>query len=208
MRFTAVVGIAVLIPAGAALAFDLADAAKWASVEVVHYEVVGVVSDKHVPLAGSPADFYGDATDRVNVSLDWNKRTRKLVGTPTFRNEAGKVVNLEGIGPKCPVGKLNGPYEHFDIVKVKDNGAGAIELIGQRIHPDTQVTAACGSTLSFVKGALQPTSTFISPPDPTLLALGGMMAPTGNMRVSADGRSLIMKALNNNWVWTFTPTAK
>ncbi len=124
MKLAAATCVAIITPVSVALAYDFADAAKWASVEIVHYEVVGVISDKHVRLSGSPADFYGDAIDRVILSLDWNKRTRKLLGAPTFRNEAGKVTNLEGIGPKCPAGKLNGPYEHFDIVKIKDNGAG------------------------------------------------------------------------------------
>ena len=35
-----------------------------------------------------------------------------------------------------------------------------------------------------------------------------MLPANSPIKVSADGKSIIMTALNNNWVWTYTPTAK
>ena len=143
------------------------------------------------------------------LSFDWNTKTNSFVGVPKFKNQAGKVSNVVGMGDKCPTGKLNGPYEHFDIVEIKQSPAGASpELVGKRIHPDTLVAQACSSNLTPFKGGVSAVSVYIGPPNPQMLALGKMIPPDSPVTISADGNSLVMKALNNNWVWTYTPTAK
>lgn len=35
-----------------------------------------------------------------------------------------------------------------------------------------------------------------------------MLPPGSPIKVSPDGKSIVMTAQNNNWAWTFTPTAK
>jgi hypothetical protein len=41
-----------------------------------------------------------------------------------------------------------------------------------------------------------------------MLALGGILPATGPVKVTPDGKSLILTAQNNNWVWTYTPSVK
>jgi len=189
--------------------FDAAAEAKWSKVEIVHFEVVGEIADKHVQIPPVDADLYADVTDRVTLSFDWNRKKNIFVGTPKFQNYPGKVSNLFGMEKKCPTGKLNGPYEHFDIVAIKQSAPGeAPELVGKRIHPETMVAESCGSHLRTYKGGVTPESVYIGPPDPQMLALRGMLPPDSPIKVSADGKSIVMTALNNNWVWTYTPSVK
>lgn len=192
-----------------AQSFDAAAEAKWSKVEIVHFEVVGEIADKHVQIPPVDADLYADVTDRVTLSFDWNRKKNIFVGTPKFENHPGTASNLFGMEKGCPTGKLNGPYEHFDIVEIKQSEPGqAPELVGKRIHPETMVAESCGSKLRLYKGGVTPESVFIGPPDPQMLAMAGMLPPNSPIKVSADGKSILMTAQNNNWVWTYTPTAK
>lgn len=189
--------------------FDAAAEAKWSKVEIVHFEVVGEIADKHVQIPPVDADLYADVVDRVTLSFDWNRKKNVFVGTPKFQNYPGTASNLFGMERKCPTGKLNGPYEHFDIVEIKQSAPGqAPELIGKRIHPDTMVAESCGSHLRLYKGAVSAASVYIGPPDPQMFAMAKMIPADSPIKVSPDGRSIIMTAKNNNWVWTYTPTAK
>ena len=189
--------------------FDAAAEAKWSKVEIVHFEVVGEIADKHVQIPPVDADLYADVTDRVTLSFDWNRKKNTFVGTPEFKNHPGTASNLFGMEKGCPTGKLNGPYEHFDVVEIKQSEPGqAPELVGKRIHPETMVAESCGSKLRLYNGGVTPESVFIGPPDPQMLAMAGMLPPDSPIKVSADGKSILMTAQNNNWVWTYTPTAK
>ncbi len=193
----------------AAQPFDAAAETKWSKVEIVHFEVVGEITDKHVQIPPVDADLYADVTDRVTLSFDWNRKKNIFVGTPKFKNHAGTASNLFGMEKGCPTGKINGPYEHFDIVQIKQSApAQAVELVGKRIHPETMVAESCGSHLRTYKGGVTPESVYIGPPDPQMFAMAKMLPPNSPIKVSADGKSIIMTALNNNWVWTYTPTAK
>lgn len=199
---------ALFQPAPAA-AQDMAAMEKWAKVEIVHYEVVGELFQKHVQIPPTDADLYADVAERVTLSFDWNKKKGVIVGTPTIRNDAARVSNLMGMEKKCPTGKLNGPYEHFDVVEIRQaKPKEALELVGKRIHPDTMVADSCSSKLRLFKGATVAAKEYIGPPDPQALGMAGMIPKDGPITVTPDGKSIVMKALNNNWVWTYTPTAK
>lgn len=39
-----------------------------------------------------------------------------------------------------------------------------------------------------------------------MLALGNMLPKGGPISITPDGKSIVMTALNNNWVWTYTPS--
>lgn len=187
---------------------DMAAMQKWASATVVHYEITGVLSDKHVQIPAADADQYADVVEKVTLSFDWDKNAAAFVGTPSFKNHPAEVTNLTGMGDGCPAGEMKGPYEHFDIVEMKSNGEGAVELIGVRRHPETMVAESCGAGLKAYAAADAAVSTWIGPPDPSMLALGAMLGDDSPVKVSADGKSLVMRALNNNWVWTYTPSVK
>ena len=198
-----------LFQSAPAAAQDMAAMQKWAKAEIVHYEVVGELTQKHVQIPPTDADLYADVVERVTLSFDWTKKKGVIVGTPTIRNEAARVSNLMGMEKKCPTGKLNGPYEHFDVVEIRQAKPGeALELVGKRIHPDTMVADSCSSKLRLFKGATVAAKEYIYPPDPQALAMASMLPKDGNITVTPDGKSIVTKALNNNWVWTYTPTAK
>lgn len=210
-RIGAWLAAAIALPCApdAAQAFDAAVMQKWAAVEIVQYEVVGEVRAKHVQIPPTDADLYADVVDRVTLSLVWNRRKGVLVGAPVIRNEPAKVSNLFGMDKKCPTGKLNGPYEHFDVVEVRQARPGeALELIGKRIHPDTLVAESCGKGLRPYKGATVAAKEYVALPDPEMLGMAAMLNKEGPVMITPDGRSFVMKALNNPWVWTATPTAK
>ena len=103
--------LAASLLAWAALAqsFDAAAEAKWSKVEIVHFEVVGEIADKHVQIPPVDADLYADVTDRVTLSFDWNRKKNSFVGTPELKNHPGTASNLFGMEKGCPTGKLNGP---------------------------------------------------------------------------------------------------
>lgn len=198
-----------LLQSAPAAAQDMAAMEKWAKVEIVHYEVVGEFTRKHVQIPPTDADLYADVFERVTLFFDWNKKKGVIVGTPTIRNDAARVSNLVGMEKKCPTGKLNGPYEHFDVVEIRQaKPREALELVGKRIHPDTMVADSCNSKLRLFKGATVAAKEYIGPPDPQALAMAGMIPKDGPITVTPDGKSIVMKALNNNWIWTYTPTAK
>jgi hypothetical protein len=93
------------------------------------------------------------------------------------------------------------------VVEVRQANPGkALELIGQRVHPETQVAEACSNNLKTYKGATRDVKEFIGPPDP--LALAYIPPNMKTMKLSADGKSIVTSALNSKWVWTFTPTPK
>jgi hypothetical protein len=200
---------AFLAVSGTATAqIDAAAIAKWEQATIIHYEMVGEVNDPHVQIPPTDADLYADVYDRVTLSFDWDKRKNEFVGVPKFENHPGKVTNLTGMGKGCPAGSINGPYEHFDVVEIKRNDGGAIELVGKRVHPETSVAESCGAGRRTYKGADEPHTEYTAAPDPTMLGLAGLLPPDSPIKVTADGKSLVMKAQNNNWIWTSTPTAK
>jgi hypothetical protein len=192
---------------------DMEVAARWEKVKIIHYEVVGEIALKGHQIPAADADLYADVTDRVRLSFDWDKQKGVIVGKPTIANETGTATNLAGVDKgekgkkRCPTGKINGPYEHFDVVEIRQpQPRGALELIGKRIHPETQVAEACGNNLKTYKGATKEVKEHIMPPDPMMLAFKTTGTPS--IKVSPDGKSIITGALNDKWVWTFTPTAK
>jgi hypothetical protein len=211
-RLVAALAVAIA-PCALAQMPDMAAAAKWEKVTLVHFEVVGEVKVKGHQIPPVDADLYADITDKVRLSFDWDRKKGVIVGKPTIVNETGtatNVVGLDKLGGKgrCPTGKINGAYEHFDVVEVKQARPGmALELVGKRIHPETQVAEACSKNLKTYKGATKEAKEFIAPPGPEMLAFGKMLG-NSPFRITDDGKSIVMTAQNSPWVWTFTPTAK
>ena len=193
---------------------DMAAAAKWEKVKIIQYEVVGEITLKGHQIPAADADLYADVTDRVRLSFTWDKEKGVIVGKPTITNETGTAANVQGVdklskGKKqCPSGKINGTYEHFDVVEIRQpqGPRTALELVGKRIHPETQVAEACSNNLKTYKGATKDAKEHIMPPDPMMLAF--KQTGTPSIKVSPDGKSISMGSLNEKWVWTFTPTPK
>jgi hypothetical protein len=212
IRWLAVLAATVApVAPGAAVAqsVDMAEMQKWEKVNILHYEVVGEFRQKLVQIPPVDADLYADVVERVKLSFDWDRKKNALIGTPKIQNEPASVSNIVGIDKKCAKGKLNGPYEHFDVDTIKQSAPGEpLELIGRRVHPDTMVSESCGSKLRHFKGAVKPMKEYIGPVGPEMLIMAKMMPDGGPYKVTPDGKSIQTKAQNSNWVWTYTPTAK
>lgn len=183
-------------------------ASELASAKSVHFEVTGIVNDPHVQIPADDADQYGDIAEKVTLSFDWDVENGTILGTPEFQNYPATVSNLVGMGPECPAGEMQGPYEHFDITGVKPNGAGAIELIAVRKHPITAVAESCGAGRRTYAAADRPVSTFIAPPDLRGLEIAALVPTQTGIKFTPDGMSIFTTAENNNWVWTYTPSVK
>ncbi len=210
MKFRAIAtpvaaAIAVIAPA-AAQSIDDAVLKRWNGVTAIRYEVTGTVTDKHVQIPPTDADLYADVAEKVTLYFLWDAKKKTFIGEPKFKNHPATTSNLEGLEKGCPTGSINGAYEHFDIVSMKPNGQGAIELIGERRHPETLVAESCGAGTRKYAGAVKPVSQSIAPPEPFMLAYRSLMPKDGPIKFSADGLSIIMTAQNNNWIWTYTPT--
>lgn len=189
--------------------YDAAALQKWSKVTIVRYEVVGEYAGKHLQIPPTDADLYADVTERVAFTVDWDVKKGVLASAPVIRNEPAKASNLVGMDRKCPTGRINGNYEHFDLVEIRQAAPRqALELVGRRVHPETQVSESCGAALRTYKGATRTVSEHVALPDPKMLAYAGMMKPGGTVAITPDGRSFRMKAGNSDWTWTFTPTPK
>jgi hypothetical protein len=204
-----VVATGVLAAAPVAVAqfpgVDAEAAARWSAATLIRYDVTGEVADPHVQIPSADADLYADVYDKVEVGFTWDKENKALVGEVTFRNYPATLSNLVGMGPECPAGEVKGQYEHFDIVAAKVFGE-AIELAGKRIRPVTSVAESCGSGRRTYAAAEEAETMHMAVPDPMVLTFGALLPPDGPFKVSADGRSFVMTALNDNWKWTYTPT--
>jgi len=187
--FAAYLSLAAVSTASAQVP-DMAAAAKWESATIIHYEAVGEVAATHVQIPPVDADLYADVTDKVSLSFDWDKAQQTLVGAPVFNNYPGTVTNLFGMEKDCPTGNLAGAYEHFDIVSVKVNGEGLIELTGKRLHPDTMVAESCGTGLRAYEGGEEAHTEYTAAPDPAVLAFGSMLPEGGPFSIEIFGRRL------------------
>jgi hypothetical protein len=200
--------VADAAPDASASSTLLERASELASAKRVHFEVTGIVTDPHVQLPADDADQYGDIVEKVTLSFDWDVENRTILGTPKFENYPATVSSLVGMGPECPTGEMKGPYEHFDIVELKPNGAGAIELVAVRKHPETAVAESCGTGRRTYPAADRPVSTWIAPPDLRGLVIAAMVPTQTGIKFTPDGKSILQTAQNNNWVWSFTPTVQ
>jgi len=168
-----------------------------------------VITGKHVHIPPGDVDLYADVTDRVHLSFDWNRKTKTFVGKPKFANLPGTVANIIGIGGGCPVGEIKGPYEHYDIVEIiQPAPEEVVELKGIRVHPDTIVAEACHGKAFHKGGTEKLESEYIDPPEPGTLAFGAMLPPDSPIRVSKDGKSIIMDGGPGHFLWTYTPSMK
>lgn len=191
---------------------DMALMNKWSKVNLIHYEVVGEITLDGFQVPADDADLYANFTERVRLSFDWDKKKGVIVGTPVITNEPTKVTKLMGLekleprSKPCPQGKLNGPFEYFDVSEIRQDKPGAaLLLVGKRVHPETQVSEACSAKLRTFKGATREVKEYIGVPDPMIIAYGGAQG-VKTIQVTPDKKSIVMSALNKKWVWTFTPT--
>lgn len=176
---------------------------KWSAFTVVRYAVVGEFSG--VPAAGGVGA--ASATDRVELTFDWNQNETALVGTPTFKNFSGTAVP-PGPGGPCPMIRVrfSGTYDYFTLTSVAPV-SNTLQLNGTRSYPAAVVPQEVGTEC---KEATVPAKT----QEVTMLlvvlptVIFGMPAARGEgVAISKDGKSIVaVDKENPGWTWTYTPT--
>jgi len=179
---------------------DMEAMMKWASADVIKYHIVGVYSAKTDVVAGTDIG-YADVADRVVIDLTWKLSDAKLVGVPTIVNEKSVVKNLANYEPKCNPPTLQGDYEHFTLLSIKEGLGGSLTMQVQRTYPAANVIQFCTGAPKAVAGKTETTPDDFSVVSPMMFAM-----PSGNkdVTISPDKKSIIVK--KGGWTWTYTPT--
>jgi hypothetical protein len=180
---------------------DMEAMMRWSSARIVSYHIVGVYQSQTDVIGDSNWIGYADVTDRVVIDLKWDLSESKLAGTPVFQNSKSEVKNLRNWEAKCQPPVLNGEYEHFELLAVKDGLAGALELQVRTTYPAAEVVQFCTGKRKAVPGsvATRPEEFAVISP----VVFGMPLPDSDDLRISKDKKSLIVK--KKGWTWTLTP---
>jgi hypothetical protein len=169
---------------------------------IVDYHIVGVYQGRANVSGDSNWIAYADVTDSVTIDLKWKLAESMLSGTPTFQNAKSSVTNPRNPETKCSPPIIKGEYEHFELQGIKQGPGGALELQVKTTYPVVEVAQFCtGARKSIPAGSkVHPVEMVVPSP-----VMPGMSLPdSDNLRISADGKSMVQKKAG--WTWTFTPT--
>jgi len=176
---------------------------KWSAFTVVRYVVVGEFS-------GVPAAVLvgaARATDRVELTFDWNQNETALVGTPTFKNFPGTAVP-PGPGGPCPMIpiRFNGTYDYFTLTSVAPV-SNRLQLNGTRSYPAVVGAQEVGRECKEATVPAKTQEVTITLVVQTTVVFGMAAARGEGMSISKDGKSIIVVDQENpGWTWTYTPT--
>lgn len=178
---------------------------KWSAFTVIHYVVVGEYSGDASTLRGAGYNPPG-ATDRVELTFDWDQNATALVGTPTIKNFPGTMAPAVARDP-CPAAapRVSGTYDHLTVASATPL-ANTLELKGTRSHPAADVLRMNGmDCVNQTVPASTEEVTMSLVVLPTVFF--GMPAAAGaGISISKDGKSLVAVDKENGWTWTYTPT--
>lgn len=185
---------------------------KWATAEVVHYDVVAEYSARTPILTGGSK---ATVKDRFEVSFDAMPQQAWMTGKPAFKNTASTVSNdVEAI---CMPPQISGSYEHLDIVDAKPTYQ-ALKLTIKRTFPLANVsgrsdtTGACGyspapgrvDTLEFAIPVI-PGTGFASPAAaPTHVVIGEPGGSKNTVIIGKDQKTIVVDASADGWKYTYT----
>ena len=181
--------------------------AKWSAVTVIHYAVIGEYNATPTVIRGAKG-FRRDAnvTDRVEIGFDWDQNETALVGTPTFKNFPSTFSMIAE--PTCPPAKINGVYEHWDLVSVKQFST-VLQLAVKRSIPAGSIPYAgegtpCGEAWDDAAAKSETSDVMLIVPPTMYFAMPSAGGAT--LSISKDGKSMILDDRANGWTWTYTPT--
>jgi hypothetical protein len=191
-----------LLAASAAHAqqMDMALAQKWGAADLIRYHIVGVYQAR--TSIASDGSGQADITDGLIVDLIWKLSESKPVGTPTFQNVKTVVKNIADREPSCLPPVLKGDYEHFDVLSIKEDMSGGLELQVKTTWPVVEVVQFCTGEYKAIRGKTETVPEPFGVVSPVAFAMP--LPDSDNLRISPDKKSLITK--KNGWTWTLTPT--
>ncbi len=182
---------------------DMAVAEKWGSAKLVRYRVEGVHNAREAVVFG---DYEGkaDVIDKVTVEFTWDVKKGRVVEPVTVTDGKSELRNIRSDGTNCGPPTLKGAYEHFQSVSHSMTSAEQIQIKGVRTYPAANVSNYPGGcSMRAIPGGKEDAFLWVSGIAPE--ALGMPIVPDGPFVVSADRKSLSVKAAEG-WVWTYTPT--
>jgi len=182
------------------------NAQRWTSGKggLVHYHIVGTYKGTPNVLGGSNWIGLADVTDRVEFDLDWKLDESKLVGSPSIHNFKSAVGAVRSPEPKCSAPTISGPYEHYELTGIKQGLSGQLDLLSTTSHPPGKAIQNCtGSPVAVPASVVKDTLDFVVL-SPVLFDTAA--SSKGQVRVSADHKSLITSKAG--WTWTYTPSVR
>jgi hypothetical protein len=102
----------VSLTAGPQDQMDMELRMKWATAELVHYDVVAEYAAPTPVLTSHKTAV----KDRFEVGFDYVPLKVAIVGTPVFKNSVSTVSNV--FDEVCMPLKVNGPYEHLYTLRI------------------------------------------------------------------------------------------
>jgi hypothetical protein len=191
-----------------AAAQDVELMARWTAIPVVRYAVVGQFNGQPEVIRGAQGfNRQGQVTDRVEITFDWNQNESALVGAATFKNFPSSVSLIEGSG--CPPTRVNGAYEHLEIVSVAQLSS-VLQMAATRSFPAGSVPyageATCGAGWDDAAARSEAVEMMLIVPPTVYFGMPSAALGTGTS-ISKDGKSIVLVDEASGWTWTYTPTA-
>ncbi len=194
-------GLLGAIPLAAfAQQMDMDAMAKWGAADVVRYHVVGVYQG--TSYVASDGSGQADIADSVTIDFTWKLSEARLVGAATFQNAKSTASKLRDREPSCLPPVLKGDFEFYDLVAVKDGLGGMLHFTVRTTHPVVEVAQFCTASRKPVPAKVDERIEQFGVPSAVMLAMP--LPPSGELAISPDKKSLIVK--KNGWTWTATPS--
>ena len=192
---------AMLIAAPASAQMNRAVMLEWSSVQVVRYSVVGdYAGEATVVQAGTSG--IAPVKDHVQIVFDYDITKGKLVGPATFKDSTTQMGALRNGAKGCRPPTISGIYEHSTIESLKEGLSGQLAMMVRTNYPAAQMTVACTGGNQAVAAHTDVQQEDFIVPGIMMLAMGDAL--TGDLTVSKDAKSFIVK--RNGWTYVYTPS--
>ncbi len=187
----------------AAAAAPANDPGELLSAKVIHWSVVGDYTGEVLVLDVGTSG-YAPVTDHVEIGFDYTSEGNGgLVGTPAFVDSTSQLGALRNGARGCRAPLVTGHYEHSSIESITNGLGGQLAMQIRTDYPEGSVPVACTGGNQASPAHSESTQVDFLVPSVALLSMGDQM-PAGDISVSRDKRSIIIKTAG--WTYTYTPT--
>lgn len=174
---------------------------KWMDAKVVHYSVVGDYAGEDIVVQAG-TNGIAPVKDHVEIGFDYDITEAKLVGAATFKDFPTDMGALRNGASGCRAPTISGKFEHSTIESLKGGLGGQLEMVVRTDYPAAQMTVACTGGNQAVAARTKSDHVDFIVPGIMMLAMGSAL--TGELTVSKDGKSFIVK--RRGWTYTYTPS--
>ena len=145
---------------------------------------------------------YASVQDHVEINFDYDITQAKLVGAAVFTDFPTKMGAVRNGAKGCRAPTVSGQYEHSTIASLNDGLAGQLAMMVRTDYPAAQMTVACTGGSEEVLPHSESRQEDFLVPGVMMLAMGDAL--TGDLTISKDGKSFIVK--NDGWTYVYTPS--